>query len=182
MYLCGLFNKYIMPTVKKIQVIETIAQLKVLKKGVSLAIQKRVLMLIELKKNNEIGISKRKLSVLLGVDPNSITTWKNIYETKGIDGILRDDRIGFKPSIVSKDEHIKIEKLLNDPKNGIRGYNELLDWVKNELGKDMLYITLLKYVKRNFETKIKVARKSHIKKDNNKVDDFKKTSVKNARI
>jgi transposase len=171
-----------MPTVKKITIKETIAQLKVLKRGVSVAVQKRLLMLIELKKGNDTGISKRKLSVLLGVDPNSITTWKNIYETKGIDGILKDERIGFKPSIVTKDEHIKIEKLLNDPKNGIRGYNELLDWVKKELDKDMLYITLLKYVKRNFEAKIKVARKSHIKKDKNKVEDFKKTSVKNARI
>jgi hypothetical protein len=34
-------------------------------------------------------------------------------------------------------------------------------------------------VKRNFKAKLKVARKSHIKKDENAVQAFKKTLVKN---
>jgi hypothetical protein len=34
-------------------------------------------------------------------------------------------------------------------------------------------------VKRNFKAKLKATRKSHIKKDENAVEAFKKTSVKN---
>ena len=62
---------------------------------------------------------------------------------------------------------------LNDPKNGIRGYSELLEWVKEELGKDMKYITLVKYTEFHFGSKIKVARKSHVKKDEEAVASFK---------
>ena len=81
----------------------------------------------------------------------------------------------------SKYYHKQIEKLLNNPKNGIRGYVELLEWVRKELSKDMKYITLLKYTQRHFGSKIKVARKSHVKKDDFLVETFKKTSVKNAK-
>ncbi len=45
----------------------------------------------------------------------------------------------------------------------------------------MKYITLVKYTKRHFGTKIKVARKSHVKKDEEAVATFKKTSVKDAK-
>jgi hypothetical protein len=94
---------------------------------------------------------------------------------------MSDKRVGFKPSVINAEEHIAIEKKLQDPKNGIRGYTELLDWVKTELHKDMKYITLVKYTERHFGSKIKVARKSHVKKDQQAVDTFKKTLVKNAR-
>ena len=67
--------------------------------------------------------------------------------------------------IFSAEDSQKLKEKLNDHENGIQGYTELLEWVKNELSKDVKYITLLKYSQRNFGTKIKVARKSHIKKD-----------------
>jgi len=43
------------------------------------------------------------------------------------------------------------------------------------------YITLVKYTERHFGSKIKVARKSHVKKDDLQVESFKKTSVRNAK-
>ena len=94
-------------------------------------------MLIELKKEKGNAISKRDLAKRIGVDPNSITTWKRLYEQNGIEGIMSDGRIGFKSSLVSVEEHKKMEQKLKDPKNGIRGYVEFLEWVKTELLKDM---------------------------------------------
>ncbi len=78
-------------------------------------------------------------------------------------------------------EHKQIEKKVSDATNGLRGYKELLEWVNNEFSKEIKYITLLKYTERHFGTKIKVARKSHIKKDQELVDSFKKTSYKSAK-
>jgi transposase len=160
---------------------ETLKELTQLRKNSSDTKNKRLLMLIELKKANGNAISKRDLSKLIGVDPNSITAWKRLYEQTGIEGIMSDGRIGFKVSSVNKEEHKKIEQKLNDPRNGIRGYVELLDWVKTELGKDMKYITLVKYSERHFGSKIKVARKSHVKKDEEAVETFKKSLVKSAK-
>lgn len=166
----------------QLNVKESISELRNLQRKSSPLIAKRILMLIEIKRHEKNGISKRNLSKITGINHNSIVKWRNIYKKEGIQPLLTHGRTGgFKKSIISKEEHEKIEKKLNDPKNGIRGYTELLEWVKKELGKDMKYITLLKYAQRHFGSKIKVARKSHVKKDDTQVDTFKKTLVKNAR-
>lgn len=166
----------------QITVKESIPGLRKLQRKSGSLIAKRLLMLIEIKKHEKTGISKRELSKITGINHNSIVKWRNIYKKEGIEPLLKHGRVGgFKKSVISKEEHAKIEKKLNDPRNGIRGYTELLAWVKKDLNKDIKYITLLKYVQRHFGSKIKVARKSHVKKEDALVDTFKKTSVKNAR-
>ncbi len=57
---------------------------------------------------------------------------------------------------------------------------ELLTWVEAEFNKTIKYNTLLKYTTRHFGSKVKVARKSHVKKDEEAVNAFKKTSLKSA--
>jgi transposase len=166
----------------KITVAETIKELRILQRKSGELIGKRLLMLIEIKKHEETGISKRELSKITGINHNSIVKWRKLYNEQGIAPLLKHGRVGgFKKSVVTEEEHQKIEKKLNNPKNGIRGYSELLEWVNTELSKDMKYITLLKYAERHFGSKIKVARKSHVKKDDLRVESFKKTSVKSAK-
>ena len=166
----------------QIIITETIPELRSLQRKHGELIGKRLLVLIEIKKHEKTGISKRDLSKLTGVNHNSIVKWRKLYMDQGIESLLVHGRMGgFKKSVVSLEEHKLIEKKLKDPKNGIRGYVELLEWVKKELSKDMKYITLVKYTERHFGSKIKVARKSHVKKDDLQVESFKKTSVRNAK-
>jgi len=166
----------------QISIKETASQLKALQRQHGELIRKRLLMLLEIKKHEKTGISKRDLSAITGINHNSIVKWRKMYNANGIDSLLKHGRIGgFKKSVISKEEHKQIEKLMKDPKNGIRGYSELLEWVNKEFSKDLKYITVLKYVQRHFGTKIKVARKSHVKKDLEMAEAFKKTSVKNAK-
>jgi transposase len=170
-----------MPALKKIAVKESISVLKSLTKGSSFTIQQRLQMLLFIKKDTKGFVSKRKLSVALGVNHTSITIWKKLYETQGIEGLMSDGRIGFKPSVISADIHKALEKKLTNPTNNIRGYKELLEWTNGELSQDLKYITLLKYTQRHFGCKIKVARKSHIKKEEEAVETFKKTLVTSAK-
>ena len=81
-----------------------------------------------------------------------------------------------RPSLISKAEHKKLESKLKDPTNGLRGYTALQTWVEKEFNKSIKYNTLLKYAMRHFQSKVKVARKSHVKKDVEAVEDFKKNS------
>ena len=181
-FIFGLYNKYTMALPFQITVKQTIPELRQLQRKSGELIAKRLLMLIEIKKHEKTGISKRELSRITGINHNSIVKWRKLYNISGIEPLLKHGRVGgFKKSVVSKEEHNKIAMKLNDPKNGIRGYTELLDWVNKELSKDMKYITLVKYAERHFGSKIKVARKSHVKKDEEAVATFKKTSLKNAR-
>lgn len=165
----------------KIIISETVEQLRALQRKNGELINKRLRVLIEIKKHEKTGISKRLLSEITGVNHNSIVKWRQTYNEFGIAPLLTHGRIGgFKKSVFSNEDYNKLKEKLNDPKNGIQGYSELLEWVKSDLLKDVKYITLLKYAQRKFGTKVKVARKSHVKKDEILSADFKKTSVINA--
>lgn len=62
-----------MPLGKQLEIKENVQELQKLRKGVSDTINKRLLMLILMKKHTDCSVSKRSLSVQLGVDANSIT-------------------------------------------------------------------------------------------------------------
>lgn len=157
---------------------ESISELKAILRGQIPLIAKRINMLIVIKQHeSKGGISKRELSDKTGANHNSITKWRKLYITGGIDAILSHGRIGFKPRVLSEKEHKAIEKKLKDPKNNLQGYTELLKWIKDEFGKDVKYTTLNEYCKKHFGTKIKVARKSHISKNEEMTNTFKKTLV-----
>ena len=163
---------------KKTVIKETEKETKKLLKQSIPFIGQRLRVLLVLKQNEEIGISKRDVAKLAGVDPNSVQNWRTLYINSGIEGLMKHKKVGFKPSVFTDIEHKKLEEKLNDPKNGLQGYVELKAWIEKETGRVFNYNTLLYYCIKNFKSSVKVARKSHVKKDENKVESFKKTSVK----
>lgn len=166
-----------------IHVKETVNELRALQRKHCELIGKRLQMLIVIKQHeNEEPLSKLKLSELTGINPNSIVKWRIDYLNSGISVLLEHGRKGFKKSVFNEDEHSAIEAKLRDPENGIVGYKELQQWIESELQRPVKYITVVKYSQRMFGAKIKVARKSHIKKDKEAEDIFKKTSPKSAKM
>lgn len=152
-----------------------------LKKSIPFIAQ-RLRVLLILKQNEKTGISKREVAKLAGVDPNSVQKWRTLYEDKGIEGLVKHQKTGFKPSVFSAEEHRLIEEKLSDPENGLQGYVELKEWIEKEAGRTFNYNTLLFYCIRNFGSRVKVARKSHAKKDGEAASTFKKTSDEPAKI
>ncbi|HPT40736.1 MAG TPA: winged helix-turn-helix domain-containing protein [Candidatus Paceibacterota bacterium] len=161
---------------KNVQVKENIKYLRTLLKLSSEFLRPRIIMLIEIKKSEGTGISKRALAELVGVNPNSIQTWRSLYISGGITLLLSHKKIGYKPSLITAEEREAIDQKLKDPKNGLRGYTELMRWIEQEYQKSIHYNTLYKYCVRNFGSSVKVARKSHVKKDPEAVETLKKTS------
>jgi len=153
---------------------------KLLKQSIPF-IGQRLRVLLIMKQNETTGISRREVAKLAGVDPNSVQNWRKLYLTEGIEGLMKHQKTGFKPSVFTPIEHDMLEAKLNNPENGIQGYVELKDWIEKETGKEFNYNTLLFYCIRNFKSSVKVARKSHVNKDENKVDVFKKTSDKSVK-
>ena len=72
--------------------------------------------------------------------------------------------------------HKKIELKLNSTEAAFSSYKQLHDWVMKEFTKQIKYNSLRHYVKRNFGAKLKVTRKSHIKKNKEAVAACKETS------
>lgn len=157
---------------------ETTQELRTALKYSSAMFQVRIKMLLAMKKAGEKGISKRELMDTVGACSQSIHNWRTAYKAGGMEALLSNGRKGRsgKPSVFTEEEHKKIERKLKDPKNGLQGYIELQQWIEQEFQKKVRYNTLLKYARRHFGAKVKVARKSHVKKDDNAVYTFKKTS------
>jgi len=163
-----------------IEVSEDTKTLKQLLKRAKTWEHPRLLMLLEMKKADTKGITKEELMRLAGVCGQSINNWRKAYREGGLSQLLSHKKKGFKPSVFSAEEKTMLGDLVNNPKNGIVGYVELQKWVKENFDKDVKYITLVKFMEHNFKTKIKVARKSHIKKDLQAVEALKKTSDQSA--
>ena len=166
---------------KSFQIKESLKELQKLLKDSSAYLSPRIKMLIECKKNESTGLSKRVIADSIGVNPNSVQKWRGMYISGGIKAILSHNKTGYKPSLLNKIDHEKIKEKLHDEKNPIKGFVELQQWIMEELGKDIRYTTVFSYAKRHFGAKVKVSRKSHIHKDKEAVEDFKKTSVRFAK-
>jgi transposase len=144
-------------------------------------IAQRLRVLLILKQHESTGLSKREAATLAGVCPDSVHKWRTIYVRDGIDCLVKHNKTGYKPSVFTSGEHLRLGEKLNDPNNGLRGYVELKEWIRKEFGKDILYRTVVSYCVTNFHSSVKTARKSHINKDAAKVEVFKKTLDKSAK-
>jgi transposase len=105
----------------------------------------------------------------------SIRQWKNIYAQNGIDGLLKEHRGGKRYGSINDKQKRELEKKLSDPKGGFTTYKQAAAWINKSFGLEMNYHAVNMYLKRNFGTKLKVGRKTHINKDDSAAALFKKT-------
>lgn len=166
-----------MPKALHIPVKESLKELKALHKKASALQKPRLFMLIKMKESGTEGVTKQQLMELVGASGQSLQTWRTNYKNGGLSLLLSHKKGGYKKPSFNQKEKLELEKLMCNPQNNINGYKELQYWVKNEFKKEIKYNTLLKFMVNTFKTKVKVARKSHIKKDDELVSVFKKTSV-----
>jgi transposase len=160
---------------------ESESEIKKLMKNSNTMIAKRLHALLIFKRNQGSGISKRLVADEIGVNHNSIQTWRSIYIKGGIKMLMSHSNTGYKPSKINDEQEQALKEKLNNPHNGIVGFIELLDWFDKTFQTNINYKTFHGFVVRKFNAKIKVARKSHIKKDVEAVEALKKTSVKSVK-
>ena len=160
---------------KIITVKESLSELKQLHKRSASHLQPRIQLLILIKTGK--AFSKQSLADALGINPNSAQNWKMRYEQGGMELLLCDKRGGFKKPIIDAVTDKAIKLKLSNPKDAPRSFKELQQWVDANYIPGINYQTLNKHVKRKYGAKIKVARKSHVQKDEQAVAAFKKNRV-----
>jgi hypothetical protein len=160
---------------KIITIKERLSVLKQLHRGSASHLRPRIQLLILIKTGK--AFSKQSLADALGVDPNSAQSWKMRYEQGGMELLLGDKRGGFKKPIIDEVTDKAIQLRLSNPKEAPRSFKELQQWVNDNYIPGINYQTLNKHVKRKYGAKIKVARKSHVQKDEQAVEAFKKNWV-----
>jgi len=117
-----------------------------------------------------------ELSEYLGVNPTTLNEWTKTYLKFGIEKMLTISNGGKRREVITADIHKIIEEKLNDSENPFLGYKDAQLWFIQEHGLELNYHTLRSYMKREFNSKLKMPRKSHYKKDEQAIEAFKKTS------
>jgi transposase len=160
-----------MATPVKITVAESVEELKKHLNKASVHLRPKLKMLQAILS----GIDKNsELAARTGVSVRSITRWKEIYTKVGLEGLLNDQRGGDYRSGIDAVGKKKIADKLSEPKDAFTSFGQAQEWINKELGTDKKYHAINKYLKRNFGAKLKVGRKSHVKKDEAAVAVFKK--------
>lgn len=112
----------------------------------------------------------------------TIYNWLKSYEEKGIEGYLTVSSRGKRKEKLTENEKQAITLKLQDPTTDITSYVELLHWVNQQFEKDIPYHVVYNYCRVHLKGKLKIARKSHHKKDEQAVEAFKKTTTSDKRI
>ena len=167
-----------MANAKNIIVKESLKELQVLKRKQPPHLRQRIQMLITMKRSKE-AITKDGLAQALGISGQTAHTWRTNYVKRGIEGLLTFNRTHGKKSFIDEKTHKAIEQKLTDPSGGVSSYKDLQQWVSEQYLSGIKYTTLNEYVKRKFGAKLKVARKSHVNKDEEAIEAFKKTPREN---
>lgn len=117
-----------------------------------------------------------ELASKLGFTEKTIREWLKRYNSKGLDDFMEIRVGGNRDSILSEEIINFIKDHLHNEQTTITSYVELQQLIYDQFGQDINYKTLYGYCKRVFNSKSKVSRKSHYKKDEKDIEAFKKTT------
>ena len=156
---------------QQLPVKESADEIKRLLSGASAHLRPRLKMLQQLSRG---VFSIDTLAAKVGASRNSIAAWKRLYKNNGVEALLADQRGGDHRSSIDAAGKQQLEAKLSDPNDAFTSFGQAQDWIKENLGVEMNYHAVNKYLKRNFGAKLKVGRKSHVKKDAEAVAFFKK--------
>src|SRR5512139_2196728 len=158
-------------------IIETAAELKQLMNAQQKAkLQERIQTLYLLK--HQRAKSLHDLADFLGRSRSTIESWLTLYRKKGLLGLLAWNYHGGQPPAMPEPGLTELREKLNQPQ-GFKSYGEIKQWFKEQYGLAIHYKTVHQTVHYKLKAKLKVARPTHIKRDDTAVVEFKKNSPPN---
>src|SRR5512144_1297315 len=110
----------------------------------------------------------------LGRSRSTIESWLALYRKKGLLGLLAWNYHGGPPPAIPTSVLIELRERLKQPQ-GFKSYGEVQQWLQAQYGLQIHYKTVHQTVRYKLKAKLKVARPTHIKRDDTTVVEFKKT-------
>lgn len=110
---------------------------------------------------------------------NTISNWLKKYRKGGINKLLEMKKAGNPEGSLKylTQEQLELLKEALSNESGFNSYKEIQLWIKKELKVNIPYDTLWNLVRKRLKAKLKVPRPVNIKKDLEKEETFKKTSL-----
>jgi len=129
---------------------------------------KTLLLVSEKKYHFQSDIAKK-----LGRNEKTVRDWLKLYATEGFSSLIKVKSGGNNRRTLSDDVINLIGQKVTDPTTTITSYVELQLLLEVQTNQKVAYGALYSHCRRKFKTKLKVARKSHYKKDPNAEAFFK---------
>lgn len=154
---------------------ESLAELQNLRpKQMTLNNSKRLESLILLK--SEQFSTLDAIAKSLQINPSTLDSWLSIYRKGGIEVLLKQKKRIRTSKFITPAIHKALEERLRDPENSFNGFRDAQQWIKETYKVDISYQLLWHYMTHKLDAKIKIPRRSNIKKDPEATTAFLKTS------
>jgi transposase len=122
-------------------------------------------------------IDAKELSKIMMLDDSSITRLLNLYRKGGLKNLLNIKTSPGRPSKIGKDV-IELLKLELGKSKGFNNIKEIMLWLRDKYNLECTYRQVHHLVKKKLKASPKVVRPSNPKKDDEKVEEFKKKDLK----
>ena len=111
------------------------------------------------------GAAKNRIEVaaLLGVDRTSVGNWLSTYETGGLEKLLQRGYAPGRTPLLTEAQQVILRRDLQKPQ-GFSSYVEIQEYIADAFGVKMNYKAVYAMVHDKWGAKLKVPRKSHVKK------------------
>ena len=106
-----------------------------------------------------------QLAKKLKRERKTIYNWLKLYEQQGIDSYLKVKSRGSRREEIPQQVKQALSKQLSNPSTTVTSYVELLEWIQINFGILLKYKALYSHCRTHQNSVLKVARKSHHKKD-----------------
>jgi len=145
-----------------------------LKRQTKLLVYQRVKVLL-LIKQGKVSYTY-ELAKKLKRERKTIYNWLKLYQQEGIHSYLKIKSRGSRKEQIPNQVKQALSEKLSNPSTNITSYVELLHWIEEHFNLVLNYQTLYSHCRTHHNSVLKMARKSHHKKDGKAIAAFKKTT------
>lgn len=162
-----------MSGVYQLEILETVEELKeLLVQQKTASNHERVQLLYLLKTGQSPTISQA--AAILGRNRVTLHKWIRQYLSGGIEGLLQKKSASGRPRALPEWVEKALAKRLQEPQ-GFNGYQEIVEWLEQNLGVSACYKTVHKLVHYRLSSSPKVPRPLSVEQSKPSVEAFKKT-------
>ena len=119
---------------------------------------------------------RERLIRILGRSGPTLTTWINKYRTGGLESLLERKPGGHRALAIHPAAMKELQEKLDSP-TGFAGYKQIQQWLKDEWGLVIPYMTVFNNVKYRLKADLKTVRPASVKQDVQSMEAFKKNST-----
>ncbi len=162
-----------MGRVKKLEIQESAAELLRLMRQEQRPLVQARLQALYLYQSGQVQ-DYQQISQQVGYERHTVGKWFSLYREKGLSACLQLD-MGRKPgSIIRGPALEELKQKLSSSTDYFTSYKQIQQWLQEQHGIQLSYEHVHRFVRYYLKAKLKVVRKSNLKKDAAKEEKFKK--------